>query len=126
LINDRIEDKLYSGTLFFDNLRASYPTKTHVASHDKEESIPHSLYLYQNYPNPFNEKTTILIESGRSQKIDLKVYDILGRNVVTLFSGILERGSNKFFFKAEELSSGVYFLTVDPPLVKPRKMVFAK
>ncbi len=126
LYNDRIEDKIYSGTLYLDNLRAIYPGKTFVASSDLQETAPRSLYLYQNFPNPFNVETTILIDVRCSQSVDVKVYDILGRNVATLFSGMLNRGINKFFFNAEDLSSGVYFLKVDPPLAHPRKMVFTK
>jgi len=70
---------------------------------------PGSFYLTQNYPNPFNPITNIQYALGNRQFVMLKVYDILGRQVVTLVNEEKSAGSYTVEFNAEELSSGVYF-----------------
>ncbi len=69
-------------------------------------------HLFQNYPNPFNPVTTIKFEIPFSQKIELKVFDMLGREVKTLFSGIAPAGVMAIDFKADDLPSGMYVYTI--------------
>ncbi len=68
-----------------------------------------SYVLYQNYPNPFNPSTTISFEVPFPQDVELTIYDILGREVAVLFSGVAQNGINEITFNAERLSSGIYF-----------------
>ena len=68
--------------------------------------------LYQNYPNPFNPVTTIRFEVPRSQYIELKIYDILGREVKTLFKGTAPAGIMAVDFNADGFSSGIYIYRV--------------
>jgi len=81
------------------------------------ENEPGSFILHQNYPNPFNPVTTISFYLSKPAKVDLKVYDILGREVATLLSRVDVQGSFNINFNAEKLASGVYFyqlLAFDP------------
>jgi hypothetical protein len=71
-----------------------------------------SFKLYQNYPNPFNPVTTIRFEVPRSQYIELKIYDILGREVKTLFKGTAPAGIMAVDFNADGFSSGIYIYRV--------------
>ncbi len=68
--------------------------------------------LNQNYPNPFNPETIISYELGNKNNVSLKVYDLTGREVVTLVNEIQIAGSYKVKFSASGekggLSSGVY------------------
>jgi hypothetical protein len=64
--------------------------------------------LHQNYPNPFNPVTTIRFEVPYSQHVELKIYDVLGREVKVLFNEIAPAGIVAVDFKPENLSSGVY------------------
>ncbi|MCJ7553207.1 MAG: phospholipase D-like domain-containing protein [Ignavibacteriaceae bacterium] len=64
--------------------------------------------LHQNYPNPFNPVTTIRFEVPYSQKVELKVFDILGREVRELYNDIAPAGVIAIDFKADDLASGVY------------------
>lgn len=75
--------------------------------------------LYQNYPNPFNPTTTIKYsipgfdlspgKSGTSQRVILKVYDVLGREVATLVEKEQAPGIYEAKFDAANISSGIYF-----------------
>lgn len=66
--------------------------------------------LSQNYPNPFNPTTQITFASKTSEQTSVKVFNLLGQEVATLFNGITE--PNKLYtlnFDAKNLSGGVYF-----------------
>ena len=72
-------------------------------------AIPLSSNLYDNYPNPFNPSTSISFSLGTRSSTSLRVYDVLGREVATIFSGELSAGSYTMQWHAENISSGVYF-----------------
>lgn len=69
-----------------------------------------SFELLQNYPNPFNPSTTIGFTLQASGHTTLKIYDAVGREVVTLANENLEAGVyHQRTFDAAKLTSGVYF-----------------
>jgi phosphatidylserine/phosphatidylglycerophosphate/cardiolipin synthase-like enzyme len=79
----------------------------------KENGITDFNYsLYQNYPNPFNPVTTIRFQVPVSQQVELIIFDLLGREVRTLFNGVAERGITAVDFDAGDLSSGVYIYRI--------------
>ncbi len=73
--------------------------------------------LAQNYPNPFNPSTRIELNmpAGAPARVELAIYDIRGRRLVTLFDGPLNGGESRVFDwkgrdeSGRELPSGVYF-----------------
>ncbi len=65
--------------------------------------------LFQNYPNPFNPTTSIRYQVASIKRVTLKVYDILGREIVTLLNEIKHPGNYEVKFDANDLTSGVYF-----------------
>ena len=71
--------------------------------------------MEQNYPNPFNPTTTIQysipnVASGFSlSKVQLKIYDLLGREVVELVNENQSAGNYEVKFDASNLTSGIYF-----------------
>jgi hypothetical protein len=77
---------------------------------ERENSgIPANFYVEQNYPNPFNPSTVIRFGITEATSVDLRVYDVLGREVAVLVSNQnLEAGSYTANFNAEGLSSGIY------------------
>lgn len=70
--------------------------------------IPFTYALHQNYPNPFNPETVINYSIPASGYITLKVYNLLGQEVKTLFDGFRQSGNYTAKFNAEGLSSGLY------------------
>lgn len=91
------------------------------------QELPSSFKLNQNYPNPFNPSTTISFEVPKADVIELKVYDMLGKEVATLVSGFRQAGTYRVDFNASGLSSGVYVYRMKVgDFVETRKMTLLK
>ena len=71
-------------------------------------SAPEKFELYQNYPNPFNPSTTIEYALPKAGNVVLKVYDAIGKEVLTLVNEAQEAGYYSTKFDASKLSSGMY------------------
>ncbi|MBN1302099.1 MAG: T9SS type A sorting domain-containing protein, partial [Melioribacteraceae bacterium] len=71
--------------------------------------IPGDFILHQNYPNPFNPVTNIIYSVAEISAVDIKIYDILGRQVVTLVNEIKLPGEYSVEFDGSKLSSGIYY-----------------
>lgn len=67
-----------------------------------------SFNLMQNYPNPFNPSTRIMFTLDKSEKVSLKIYDILGRELKILLNQYLSPGIYKVDFNGSKLPSGIY------------------
>lgn len=80
-----------------------------------DNTIPSEFSLKQNYPNPFNPSTKIEFLIAEESFVDVKVYDILGKEVATLVNETRSAGNYSVKFNANGLSSGIYFyqLTTD-------------
>ena len=94
---------------------------------NKEEELPTEFSLMQNYPNPFNPVTKISFAIPKKAKVNLSVYDILGRQITTLADDYKEPGSYEYRFDASSYASGVYVyrLTTDNFVVS-KKMLYLK
>jgi len=98
-------------------------------SEDKSNlSIPDEFSLEQNYPNPFNPSTTIRIELPVSSQVDLRIYNLLGQEVVVLINNEeLSSGVYKYNFNASQLTSGVYFYRIiTKDFVQTKKMILLR
>ncbi|MFA7362118.1 MAG: T9SS type A sorting domain-containing protein [Candidatus Kapaibacterium sp.] len=89
--------------------------------------IPKDFKLSQNYPNPFNPVTKIQYSMPENSYTTLMVYDYLGREIQTLFSGNRAAGTYEVTFNGSALSSGVYYykLTTDK-FTETKKMILSK
>ncbi|MEJ2615067.1 MAG: T9SS type A sorting domain-containing protein [Ignavibacteriaceae bacterium] len=88
---------------------------------------PTSFKLSQNYPNPFNPTTVINFTIPKAGNVTLKVYNSLGQEVATLINGFKNASNYKVDFNASNLSSGVYFYTLEANNFKQtKKMVLIK
>ena len=75
-----------------------------------DEFIPHpSSFSLSVYPNPFNAVATLTYSLPAAGPVELKVMDILGREVQTVMSGMQTTGTHSVQFDASELTSGLYF-----------------
>ncbi len=84
-----------------------------VVSVENNPTIPNKYVLYQNYPNPFNPETAISYQLSASSHVSLKVFNNLGRVVATLVNEEEQAGKYTVTFDAKNLSSGVYFYTLN-------------
>ena len=83
--------------------------------------------LLQNSPNPFNPTTTIGFEMEKEGHVELKVFDLIGQDVVTLVDGTLGAGQHHVKFDAAALPSGVYLYRLKhADGVTVRRMVLAR
>ncbi|OYV84960.1 MAG: hypothetical protein B7Z63_06165, partial [Ignavibacteriae bacterium 37-53-5] len=73
------------------------------------DGIPTAFGLGQNYPNPFNPTTAISYQLSAAGRVSLKVYDILGREVMTLIDRNQNPGYYSVTFDAARFASGIYF-----------------
>lgn len=89
--------------------------------------IPDNYKLYQNYPNPFNPKTIITYEIPENSLITLKVYEIQGKELVTLVNEFQNAGKYEAEFNGNYLSSGVYLYKLSSEnFSKTNRMVLLK
>ena len=65
--------------------------------------------LEQNYPNPFNPVTKIEYSISKTAKVEIIVFDILGREVAKLVNETKKAGKHQVIFDASKYSSGLYF-----------------
>ncbi|MCR9131443.1 MAG: alpha/beta hydrolase-fold protein [bacterium] len=70
---------------------------------------PHMIELSQNYPNPFNPTTTISFTLSEADEIELRVFNVLGKEVSVVASGRFAEGTHNITFDGMGLSSGVYY-----------------
>ncbi len=106
----------YNGTL---------PTTTGVE--EVGGAIPESYILKQNYPNPFNPTTNIEFSLSKSGRVTLKLYDVLGKEVLTLVDEDRSVGNYKVTFDARNLPSGTYFyLLKSAEFAQTKKMILVK
>ena len=83
--------------------------------------------LAQNYPNPFNPRTSIAFTLADASRVTLDVFDVSGRRVASLMTGVRPAGRHTIDFDASSLSSGVYsYRLVAGDFSKTRKMVLLK
>jgi hypothetical protein len=92
-----------------------------------QQSAPTAYKLSQNYPNPFNPVTKINYALPKSGFVTLKVYDMLGREVVSLVNENKVSGNYSVDFNASNLTSGVYFYRLEVNgFVDTKKMLMIK
>lgn len=100
---------------------------------EQSSEIPIKYSLSQNYPNPFNPSTKIrfsIVSSPRvlgGDLVQLKVYDVMGREVQTLVNETLKPGTYEVTFDGSALTSGVYFYKLQcGDFVQTNRMVLIK
>lgn len=101
----RLKQQDMDGTIHYTQSVIVQVTLTDVA-----EVAPKMFQLMQNYPNPFNPSTQVKFSVESTTRATVKVYNMLGEEVSTLFDGTAEAG--RFYvstFNATSLASGVYF-----------------
>jgi hypothetical protein len=93
----------------------------------EQDQTPAQYVLRQNYPNPFNASTTIEYELARAGFATLKVYNLLGETVATLFAEYRPAGKGKMVWDTRGLASGLYVYKLEAgDVVQIRKCIVMK
>ncbi len=88
---------------------------------------PNKFELKQNYPNPFNPNTTIQYSLLTQQKVLIKVYDIMGKEVAVLVNSSVKAGTHQVVFDGSQFATGLYFYKiVTEGFSKIKKMILLK
>jgi hypothetical protein len=113
------------GLYYFDNREV-------IGIKPISSEVPESFKLYQNYPNPFNPVTKIRFDipysfEHRTSNIELKIYDVLGRQIAVPVKELLKPGTYEITWDAANFSSGIYFYTLmSGNFTDARKMLLMK
>ncbi|MBA4318257.1 MAG: hypothetical protein C0412_07635 [Flavobacterium sp.] len=127
IIGSRLDDNsdVNTGSAYFYKLNNLFPSLS-------PKFIPDDFQLYNNYPNPFNSLTTIKYDLPYSTKVEIIVYDILGRKIIELVNSEIEAGRKQVTWNGTNsngysVSSGIYiFRLITQQFSNSKKMILLK
>jgi hypothetical protein len=91
--------------------------------------VPNAFVLKQNYPNPFNPTTKIVYSLKTNSDVTLKIFNMLGKEIISVVNGMQTAGTYSYNFDAGKLnlSSGIYYYTIQAGDFKEvKKMMLVK
>jgi hypothetical protein len=94
----------FGNDIYVDSICVKHP----VGIKPEESNVPRVYSLSQNYPNPFNPSTMIKYAIPHPAYVEIKIYDILGREVEVIVNDFKQTGIYSVTFDASNLASGVY------------------
>ncbi|MDO8550403.1 MAG: T9SS type A sorting domain-containing protein [Ignavibacteria bacterium] len=108
-----VDNSVTSGSYTYRLKQVDLDGTFEYSSEVEVDLAPASYSLAQNYPNPFNPSTKIDFSLASDSKVTLKIFDVLGQEVITLINGNLSAGVHSQNFDASSINSGVYFYTIE-------------
>jgi hypothetical protein len=99
---------------------------------ETEMTVPDTYVLTQNYPNPFNPVTTISFGLPVTAHVTLTIYNVLGKEIMTLVNEVRNEGTYLVRFDASDIPSGIYFYRMiadtpdGPGFIQTNKMILMK
>ena len=104
-----------------------YQQSTITDVENEETTMPTVFKLEQNYPNPFNPSTVIKFAVPEKSNVVIKIYDILGNEIITLVNEEMDAGWYEKSFNANGISSGVYLFRMEAEnYVNTKKMILLR
>lgn len=97
-----------------------------------KDPVPQEFSLYQNFPNPFNPSTTISYDLSRTSNVNLSIFDLSGKKIITLLNRKQVAGKKSFTWsglnsQGEQMGSGVYIYSITADKIsKSKKMLLIK
>jgi sugar lactone lactonase YvrE len=134
-VKNSTESKSNTGILVVPNFNShtvEFIELTELTSSDVNYSIPEDFQLHQNFPNPFNPTTTIFYDVSKESNVKISVFDLLGREIVTLVDQIEPVGNRSINWDGRDytgslVNSGVYIYQVEAEgFLQTKKMVLLK
>jgi hypothetical protein len=108
------DSKLNEGTYYYRLKQVDFDgTFEYSSVVEATVTIPKTFSLEQNYPNPFNPSTKISFSLASDSKVTMKIFNVLGQEIVTLIDGNLAAGEHEINFNASSLNSGVYLYQIN-------------
>jgi hypothetical protein len=90
-------------------------------------NAPMEFALYQNYPNPFNPTTNLKFDIAHGNSVTLKIFDLLGREVLMPVNQYLDPGSYRVTVNLGGMASGTYFYRLTAgDFVSTKKMILVR
>jgi photosystem II stability/assembly factor-like uncharacterized protein len=122
------QDKPEIGKYKYRLKQIDYDGSFEYSQEIEAEVKPYLVFLLeQNYPNPFNPTTTISYTIPVNGTVTLKVFDIIGKEIVTLVNEEKHTGEYEIEFNAIDLPSGIYFYKLQAgQLLETKKMILLK
>ena len=109
-----LSEGVLSATILVDESGAivggAYSVLDGVAADFDEPVVPASVRLGSPYPNPFTHETAIPLEVDESSFVDLRVFDVAGREVAVLVQSVLPAGTHPVSWRPDGLAGGVYLM----------------
>jgi hypothetical protein len=124
-----VDKNLQNGLYTYRLKQVDYDgTFTYSQEAEADLKVVKSFALEQNFPNPFNPATTIKYSLPSQAAVTLKIYNVLGENVVTLLNNATqEAGIHSVNFDASNLPSGVYMYSIQAGSnIQSKKMLLMK
>jgi photosystem II stability/assembly factor-like uncharacterized protein len=103
------DNRIYLYSISDDGSILKYVDESLVGIDPNNKNVPIEYRLEQNYPNPFNPATTIKYALPKASNVTLKIYDMLGNEVMSVVNGYQIVGNYVETIDASSLASGVYF-----------------
>ena len=98
-----------------------------VSSLTEAVTLPEAFSLDRAYPNPFNPTTTLSFAIPIDSEVSLSIYNLQGREVVSLINGNMDAGYHSVIWNANAYASGVYFVKmVAGDFVNTQKLMLIK
>jgi len=127
--SDDLSDLNYTGKIYYRLKQFDYD-----GSYEYSEIVeiffdlmPDEYSLLQNYPNPFNPTTTIKYSIPEDALVELKIFDVLGKEVYVLKNEIQKTGSYSIVFDGSNLASGIYFYRIQAgDFIDTKKFILLK
>ncbi len=111
--NYRLKQIDYNGNFTFYNL-----------SEEVIIGAPEHYFLNQNFPNPFNPVTVISYQIAVNDNVNIKIFDVNGKEIMTLVNEFKEAGKYEVIFNGNNLASGVYYYRIKSGDFKATKKMF--
>jgi len=111
----------------YDQSDSNFTITSRIDVNDILSGISTTYELFQNFPNPFNPSTTIYYALPKEGSVELKIYDILGNEIMTFNEEEQSAGYHKIEFDATRFNSGVYIYRLQAGIfVETKKMILLR